>query len=404
MGSCGRSFKTAGYSQVAYRAATGVQLRAGTYPAGIISLVTPYVGVGAQVAVSPDGRRLCIIGNSGPTKHNPDSSRWPTEPEQAAALPSDQLPIKPRLASDPQKSGPSQDVPPRGRPDSGMSGCCADCRPSVLLAQPVPLIGRSVEAGRQVQAVADRKQAGMSLFQRAHDIVRAKANKALDGAERPDEMLDLSYEDMLDQITNVKQALVSITASRKHIELQEQQLQHTVEHLDDAARAALAQGKEDLAREALNRKAAAQQQIAGFDAQRDELNEQQQKMEQALSALQGRVNKFRSQKEVLKAQYQAARAQTAVSETATGISGSFGDTGTELQRSMDKIEAMQARAGAMDELLQSGVLEDVGGKTVDIEQELEEAGRNAQVDKELAAMRAEIANSSETPQLPARDD
>ena len=95
----------------------------------------------------------------------------------------------------------------------------------------------------------------MSLFQRAHDIVRAKASKALDAAERPDEMLDLSYEDMLDQITKVKQALVSIAASRKHIELQEQQLQHTVEHLDDAARAALAQGKEDLAREALNRDA-----------------------------------------------------------------------------------------------------------------------------------------------------
>ena len=113
----------------------------------------------------------------------------------------------------------------------------------------------------------------MSLFQRAHDIVRAKASKALDAAERPDEMLDLSYEDMLDQITRVKQSLVSIAASGKHIELQDQQLQHTVEHLDDAARAALTQGKGDLAREALNRKAAAQQQIAGFGAQREELNE-----------------------------------------------------------------------------------------------------------------------------------
>jgi len=255
-----------------------------------------------------------------------------------------------------------------------------------------------------VQAAADRKQAGMSIFQRAHDIVRAKANKALDAAERPDEMLDLSYEDMLDQITKVKQALVSIAASRRHIELQEQQLQHTVAHLDDAARAALAQGNEELAREALNRKAAAQQQIAGFGAQREELNDQQQKMEQALSALQDRVNKFRSQKEVLKAQYQAAQAQAAVSGTGTGMSGSFGDSGTELQRSMDKIDAMQARAGAMDELLQSGVLEDVGGNTDDFQEELDQAGRNAQVDKELAAMRAEIASPPETPQLPAAAD
>jgi phage shock protein A len=244
----------------------------------------------------------------------------------------------------------------------------------------------------------------MSLFERAHDIVRAKANKALDAAERPDEILDLSYEDMLDQITQVKQGLVSIAASRKRIELQEQQLQHTVDHLDDAAKGALGQGKEDLAREALNRKAAAQEQIASFDAQREELNEQQQKMEQALSSLQDRVTKFRNQKEVLKAQYQAAQAQTAVSESATGISTSFGDTGTELQRSMDKIEAMQARAAATDELLQSGVLEDVGGSTQDIQQELDEAGRNAQVDKELAALKAQIASSSETPQLPGKAD
>src|SRR6266567_3045135 len=74
----------------------------------------------------------------------------------------------------------------------------------------------------------------MSLFQRAHDILNAKANRALDAAEKPDEMLDLSYEQMLDQITKVRQALVTIAASRKRIELQEEQLQHSVDHLPDA--------------------------------------------------------------------------------------------------------------------------------------------------------------------------
>ena len=76
----------------------------------------------------------------------------------------------------------------------------------------------------------------MSLFSRAHDILNAKANKALDAAEKPDEMLDLSYEQMLDQITRVRQALVTIAASRKRIELQEQQLQHSVDHLQEQAK------------------------------------------------------------------------------------------------------------------------------------------------------------------------
>ena len=88
----------------------------------------------------------------------------------------------------------------------------------------------------------------MSLFQRAHDIVAAKANKALDSAENPNEMLDYSYEQMLDHITQVRRALVDITASKKQLELQQQQLQHSVDHLDDQAKAALAAGREDLAR------------------------------------------------------------------------------------------------------------------------------------------------------------
>jgi phage shock protein A len=241
----------------------------------------------------------------------------------------------------------------------------------------------------------------MSLFQRAHDIVAAKANKALDAAENPNEMLDYSYEQMLDHITQVRRALVDITASKKQLELQEQQLQHSVDHLDDQAKAALAGGREDLAREALSRKAAAQQQINEMEPQHQQLNDEEQKMEQTLSTLQQRVNDFRSRKEVMKAQYTAASAMTSVNEEAAGISKSFSDSGAALQRAQDKIANMQARAAATDELLQSGVLEDVGGDTDDIQHELDQASANAEVDKELAALKAQIASTPPAPELPA---
>ena len=239
----------------------------------------------------------------------------------------------------------------------------------------------------------------MSLFQRAHDILNAKANRALDAAEKPDEMLDLSYEQMLDQITKVRQALVTIAASRKRIELQEQQLQHSVDHLQEQAKTALSLGKEDLAREALSRKATAQAQINDMEAQHEQLAEQEEKLGQTLEALQQRVNTFRTQKEVLKAQYAAASASASVNEDVAGISSTLGDSGAALQRAQDKIATMQARAGALDELLQSGVLEDVGGSTDDIQQELDEAGANADVDRELAALKAEIGPGSAPQEL-----
>ena len=231
----------------------------------------------------------------------------------------------------------------------------------------------------------------MTLFQRAHDILAAKANKALDAAEQPDEMLD--------HITKVRQALVTIAASRKQIELQEAQLQHSVDHLQDQAKAALSLGKEDLAREALSRKSAAQAQIDGMETQHQQLTEEEDKLTATLQALQERVNQFRTQKETLKAQYAAASATASVNESVAGISSTLGDSGAALQRAQDKIANMQARAGALDELLQSGVLEDVGGGDDDIQKELDEAGGSADVDRELAALKAQIGSGGSTPEL-----
>src|ERR1700730_14104625 len=135
----------------------------------------------------------------------------------------------------------------------------------------------------------------MSLFQRAHDIVAAKANKALDAAEKPDEMLDLSYNQMLEQITKVRRGLVELAPARKQTELQGIQLQPWVDHLQDQALAALAQGREDLAREALSRKAAAQAQIDAMEPQHEQLVEEEAKLGNTLDALQKRVNNFRTQ-------------------------------------------------------------------------------------------------------------
>jgi len=233
----------------------------------------------------------------------------------------------------------------------------------------------------------------MGIVQRAHDIAQAKANKALDAAEKPDEMLDLSYEKMLEQITQVKRSLVDIAASRKQLELQEQQLQHSVDHLQDQAKGALGAGREDLAKEALARKATAQAQIDGMEPQHQQLAQEEEKLEKTLASLQQRVNQFRSQKEVLKAQYTASSAMASVDEGVAGISKSLNDSGAALQRAQDKIANMQARSGALDELLESGALEDVGGGDDDIQRELDEVASKSNVDQELEALKAEMGTS-----------
>ena len=136
-----------------------------------------------------------------------------------------------------------------------------------------------------------------------------------------------------------------------------------------------------------------------MEPQHQELTQEEEKLTQTLAALQERVNKFRSQKEVLKAQYTAASAMSSVNESVAGISGTLSDSGAALQRAQDKIATMQARAGALDELLASGVLEDVGGGDDDIQKELDQVGQAHDVDNELAALKAQLGTGGATPEI-----
>jgi phage shock protein A len=241
-------------------------------------------------------------------------------------------------------------------------------------------------------------------MQRLKGIFQAKANKVLDKAEDPRDTLDLSYEKQLEQLTQVRRGVADVATARKRIELQAQGLQKQADKLQGQAKAALQQGNEDLAREALSRRAALGEQLADLKTQHDQISEQEQKLVDTQQQLQIRVERFRTQKETLKASYTAAQAQTKVTEAVTGISDSMGSSAATMQRAQDKIASMQARAGALDELLASGALNDLNTPVDDIQAQLDKVSSTSQVDNELAALKLEVGGgASEAAALPAPD-
>jgi phage shock protein A len=229
------------------------------------------------------------------------------------------------------------------------------------------------------------------MMNRASTIVKAKINKLLNRAEDPGETLDYSYEKQLELLQNVKRGVADVVTSKKRLEMQTATLEQSVVKLDSQARQALQAGREDLAREALQRKTVAQEQLQGLDQQIQGMEAQQEKLIASEKQLATRIEAFRSQKEVTKAQYSAAEAQVRIGEAATGIGEQMADTGLAIQRAKDKTEQMQARAAAVDELVESGALEDFtsGGET-DLDRELRKLSSGTQVDDELAKMKAEI--------------
>jgi phage shock protein A len=237
------------------------------------------------------------------------------------------------------------------------------------------------------------------LMSRAATVIKAKFSKLLDRAEDPAETLDYSYEQQLQLLQNVKRGVADVVTAKKRLQLQADKLEQSLVKLDTQARQALAAGREDLARAALERKSAAQVQLQDLDQQLQALEAQQQKLVASERQLSAKVEAFRTQKETIKAQYSAAEAQVRIGEAATGIGEQMADTGLAIQRAKDKTEAMTARAGAIDELVESGALEDFTSDQTQLDRELAQISSQSQVDSELEKMKAELGTGGTKKEL-----
>ena len=229
----------------------------------------------------------------------------------------------------------------------------------------------------------------MSLWKRFTMMFRAKANSALDRAEDPREVLDYSYQRQLELLSKVRRGVADVATSRKRVELQVNQLEQQQSKLQGQAQKALDMGREDLAREALTRKSALNGQISDLQTQHSNLQAEEEKLTLAQQRLQAKVESFRTRKETIKANYTAAQAQTKINEALSGIGEEMGDVGMAIQRAEDKTANMQARAGAIDELIASGALDDASNSSGqdDISRELDSMSSQSDVEAELAALK-----------------
>lgn len=231
-------------------------------------------------------------------------------------------------------------------------------------------------------------------------IFRSKANKAMDRMEDPRETLDYSYQRQLELLQKVRRGVADVATSRKRVELQITTLRQQSDKLESQGRQALAGGREDLAREALTRRSGLEQQVNDLQLQLADLHRKEEQLTVASQRLQAKIEAFRTKKETIKATYTAAEAQTKINEAFSGISEEMGDVGLAIQRAEDKTAQMEARAGAIDELIASGALEDPSGLGKDdLTAELERMSSQSDVDLELAKMKQELGMAEQPKQI-----
>src|SRR5260370_18682439 len=233
----------------------------------------------------------------------------------------------------------------------------------------------------------------MGLWSRLVNFFRIRANSALDKAEDPGQVMDYSYTKQLEQLQQLRRSIADVVTNEKRLDLQQSQIQQQVNKLDQQAVQALQANREDLARLALQRKEGLVAQLSNYEQQIAQLRAQEENliaMERKISA---RIETFRTQKEMVKAQYGAAQAQVKINEAVTGISQEMTEMNLAMQRAQDKVLTMQSRASAMDALIEQGTLGEQGllGQGGDhLDRELQKLSSEQNVEAQLQAMKQQM--------------
>jgi phage shock protein A len=229
----------------------------------------------------------------------------------------------------------------------------------------------------------------LGLTNRITTLLKQKVNTLLDRYEDPKEALDYSYQNQIETMNKLRRSIAEVATAKTRLQMQKTKLVENIRTLDEESRRAIDQDREDLAKLALERKNANMLQLQNLDKQIVDMQTQQDKLEQTEKRLSTKVEEFRSKKEVIKAQYTAAEAQVRIKENLTGISEEMADVGVAMNKAEDKTEQMKAKAQALDEMIDSGVLTDYTSNKDDIEGELEQITVKSSVDQELAKLKAE---------------
>src|SRR2546421_7526429 len=137
----------------------------------------------------------------------------------------------------------------------------------------------------------------MSILRRMSDVFQQKVNSAIDKAEDPAQALDLSYQKQLEALQQVRRNVADVLTSEKRLELQAAQMAQQAQKLQDQAKTALQQGREDLAKLALTRAQGVQAQLDGLNVQVTQMKDQEQKLEITAQKLQAKIEAFRTQKD-----------------------------------------------------------------------------------------------------------
>lgn len=188
----------------------------------------------------------------------------------------------------------------------------------------------------------------MGIFTRLNNIIKGKANSALDKAENPIELLDLKIREMEESLNKAKLSSAEVIGNAHLIKKQMDETLKESNDFDEKIKLAMSKSNEELAKKALQKKIESDKKYTNLKASYDEAKIKSDQLKSKLINLEDEIKKTRHYRDEAAARVNNAEASQKVNEILANIDN--GSNSIDLDDIERKISKKEALAEGMSEL------------------------------------------------------
>ena len=218
----------------------------------------------------------------------------------------------------------------------------------------------------------------MSIFGRIAHIFKANINDLLDKAEDPEKMIKQMVIEMEEAVNKATLAVGSAIANEKSLEKQYNRQKVQSDDWQAKAIQAVNAGRDDLARQALERKNSLTKNVEDLDKMLTESKGTSINLRGQLDQLKSKLDEARMRQSTLIARSQAADAKKQIAQTFSGIGS---DAFSKFDRLEEKVDKKEAEADAFAQL---------AGENTSLDDQFKQLGSSGAVDAELEALKKQL--------------
>ena len=208
----------------------------------------------------------------------------------------------------------------------------------------------------------------MGILTRIFNLFRATTSDMLDKAEDPEKMIKQMISDLEAQKKKAKEQMTEALALQKRLERDTEKEHQEAEKWEQKAILAVQNEKDDLAKEALTRKNEHLRRALDFEKQLEMHRNNADSLKESYQTMEDKIDEIKRKQGLLSVKQKQAEAQENIYKTIEGLGDTSGIMDT-IERAEEKVENLQARAEAYQEISMESDQESLEKKFKDLEHE-----------------------------------